>query len=96
LMGLQNPFDIRMGVHWKQWQAWRVVSLQQDWDTLREGSDKFLCVYIDRWSWTIIGQVLQLYYLLAIRDWNGPHANTHVYPNFPLKESVDFLMQINS
>jgi hypothetical protein len=50
LMGLQNPFDIRMGVHWKQWQARWVVSLQRDWDALREGSDKFLCVYIDRWS----------------------------------------------
>ena len=50
LVGLQNPFDIRMGEHWKKWQARRVVSLQQDWEALQEGSDRFLCVYVDRWS----------------------------------------------
>jgi hypothetical protein len=53
LTGLRNSgrvFDIRMGEHWKQWQARRVMCLQRDFEALREGSDKFLCVYIDRWS----------------------------------------------
>jgi len=50
LVGLQNLFDIRIREHWKKWQAQRVVSLRQDWEALREGSDRFLCVYVDRWS----------------------------------------------
>ncbi|KAF8232498.1 hypothetical protein L208DRAFT_1377619 [Tricholoma matsutake] len=47
LVGLQNPFDIRMGEHWKKWQARQVVSLRQDWEALQEGSDKFLCMYFE-------------------------------------------------
>jgi hypothetical protein len=43
-------FDIRMGEHWRQWEARRVVLLQEDLEALRRGSDSFLCMYVNHWS----------------------------------------------
>lgn len=50
LAGCDQEFDIRLGQHSREWLARRCFSLYNDLQALRAGSDKFLVVYVDRWS----------------------------------------------
>jgi hypothetical protein len=50
LAGCDQELNIRLGEHSREWSARRCVSLRDDYQALQTGSDKFLVVYVDRWS----------------------------------------------
>jgi hypothetical protein len=46
-----QELDIRLGQHSREWSVRHCFSLYNDLQVLHAGSDKFLVVYVDRWSW---------------------------------------------
>jgi hypothetical protein len=50
LVGCDQEFHIWLGQHAHKWSACRCFSLYNNFQALRAGSDKFLVVYVDRWS----------------------------------------------
>ena len=49
-VGCDQELNIQLGQHSHKWSARRCLSLYNDLQALQAGSDKFLVVYVDRWS----------------------------------------------
>lgn len=50
LAGYEQELNIRLGWHSRGWCARCCFALYNDLQALRAGSDKFLVIYVDRWS----------------------------------------------
>ncbi|KAG6828011.1 hypothetical protein H0H92_009671 [Tricholoma furcatifolium] len=48
--GMQKGFERQLALRLLRWRAYRVLTLDQDFTSLLQGSDAFLNLYVERWT----------------------------------------------